>query len=101
MEPNYAKPGFDAATELLSIVKVRTAAYGGFRADAETTVALVERVFGIRTTPHDLCKVLLSMKFGRLANGDITRDSLLDIAGYACILADMLRPNKECVANGT
>ncbi len=87
--------GVTAGDQLRGILKARTQQYGGFAFDAETTARLCLMVFGIKTSIPDLAKTLLCMKLGRLAHGEISRDSLLDLAGYACILADIMRPKES------
>ena len=85
-----AKPGYAAAGKLLDIVKQRSEQYEGFDVDARRTADLCNRLFGITLSCKEVCRVMLCMKLGRIPRlGSPTRDTLLDLAGYACILADL------------
>ena len=96
MSKHMAGCGIDAANELGALVKKRSLAYGGAAQDFETTQKLCIEVFGLTGfSPSTIGKMLLCMKLGRIAKGGGTRDSYLDLAGYACILADMLHSEGE------
>ena len=89
-------PGLSAAKTLLHILEQRASQYGGFHYDAACAAEMCMKLFNLRLAAPQVCKVLLCLKLGRIAaatrqeEGLCTEDTLLDLAGYACILADIM-----------
>lgn len=72
-------------------VKERRAAYG----HSTTMMASVARrwseTLGQTVTPEEVVLCLIDLKLARLAHDPQHRDSLLDVAGYAAVLDEVVR----------
>jgi uncharacterized protein DUF6378 len=73
------------------IVKERRAAYG----QSKTIMASVARrwseTLGQTVTPEVVVLCLIDLKLTRLAHDPQHRDSILDVAGYAAVLDEVVR----------
>ena len=73
------------------LVKERRAAYG----HSKTMMAAVARrwseTLGQAVTPEEVVLCLIDLKLVRLAHDPQHRDSILDVAGYAAVLDEVVR----------
>ena len=88
--------GLEAAADLKLLIEERTRQYGGFLKDAKRAGEQARRLFQFEVTPLELARMMFCMKLGRLAHGECSgTDTLFDIAGYACILIDLMRATTD------
>lgn len=74
--------------EALSVVTgPRAAAYGDARVNWGRTAEIASSIIGKDLTPEELVLILVAVKLARLHTTGNHRDSIVDLAGYAQILA--------------
>lgn len=69
--------------EANEIVEERMSQYGPPTANHNVTSRLWSAYLGIPITPEMVCYMMILAKISRTVHGDVKRDTLVDIAGYA------------------
>lgn len=68
----------------------RQQVYGPPSENFRVTSDIASAILGYHITPADCVKVALAMKLARLRNSPKHRDSMIDIAGYAWVLSEVV-----------
>ena len=73
------------------IVKERRAAYGHSKTMMASVARRWSETLGQTVTPAEVVLCLIDLKLVRLAHDPQHRDSILDVAGYAAVLDEVVR----------
>ena len=73
------------------IVKERRAAYGHSKMVMASVARRWSETLGQSVTPEEVVLCLIDLKLVRLAHDPHHRDSILDVAGYAAVLDEVVR----------
>ena len=73
------------------IVKERRAAYGHSKTMMASVARRWSETLGQTVTPEEVVLCLIDLKLVRLAHDPQHRDSILDVAGYAAVLDEIVR----------
>lgn len=73
------------------VVRERQAAYGDPAASMAAIAARWSITLGRAVTPSEVVLCLIDLKLARLAHDPRHQDSILDIAGYAAVLHEVVR----------
>lgn len=69
----------------------RQDAYGSPKENWERTAKIASAITGINLTPEECVKVAIAMKLARLQQTPDHRDSMVDLAGYAWVLSEVMK----------
>lgn len=72
------------------IVKQRRAAYGHSKTMMASVARRWSETLGQTVTPEEVVLCLIDLKLTRLAHDPQHRDSILDVAGYAAVLDEVV-----------
>ena len=81
--------GPDLLAEAARVVTERGRAYGPAAPLFARVAARWSATLGIAVTPAQVVLCLLDLKLARLAHDPAHRDSIVDVAGYAALLAEL------------
>ena len=77
------------------IFKMRRSAYGEARRHLHEVAQRWSLVMGYEITPYQAVMCLLELKLCRLKENPTHLDSIVDIAGYAAVMAELLPQTEE------
>ena len=80
----------DALGQAQTIIRDRGAVYGDARENMENTAARFSMTLGHHVTPAQVCLLMIELKLARLRETPGHIDSVMDIMGYAALLAEVI-----------
>jgi hypothetical protein len=80
----------DALAQVANILRDRGANYGEVRDNMERTAARMSRTLGQKITPQKVCLLMIDLKLARLEETPRHIDSVMDVMGYAAIMAELI-----------
>lgn len=75
-------------TEAEQVLESRAAAYGPASASLDKIAARWSQILGCEVTPAQVVLCMIDLKMVRLSHDAGHRDSLLDVIGYAVLMAE-------------
>jgi hypothetical protein len=78
-------------TQAASVLAGRREAYGDPKASMAAVAARWSLTLGRPVTPAQVVLCLIDLKLARLAHDPGHRDSIVDVAGYAAVLREVVR----------
>ena len=80
----------DALGQAQTIIRDRGAVYGDARENMENTAERFTTTLGRNVTPAQVCLLMIDLKLARLKETPGHIDSVMDIMGYAALLAEVI-----------
>ena len=80
----------DALGQAQAIIRDRGAVYGDARENMHETAARFSMTLGHKVTPAEVCLLMIDLKLARLKETPGHIDSVIDIMGYAALLAEVI-----------
>lgn len=80
----------DALAAVAAILKERGADYGDVRCNMAHTADRIGLTLGNKITPAQVCLIMIDLKLARLKETPRHIDSIMDIMGYAAMLAEII-----------
>ena len=80
----------DALKQVQNIIQQRGERYGDVRSNMAETAKRMSLTLGAPVTPATVCLLMIDLKLARLKETPKHLDSVLDIMGYAALLAELI-----------
>lgn len=80
----------DALGQVAAILRDRGANYGEVRENMARTAARMTMTLGQEITPAQVCLLMIDLKLARLEQTPRHLDSVMDIIGYAALMAEVI-----------
>lgn len=80
----------DALGQAQAIIRERGESYGDVRDNMYTTAARFSMTLGHKVTAAQVCLLMIDLKLARLKETPNHIDSVMDIMGYAALLAEVI-----------
>ena len=80
----------EALTQVQNIIQQRGEAYGNVRENMTETAKRMSLTLGHTVTPENVCLLMIDLKLARLKEPPRHLDSVLDVMGYAALLAELI-----------
>ena len=81
---------FEALAQVQAIVQQRGEVYGNVRENMTETAKRISLTLGYTVTPENVCLLMIDLKLARLKETPRHLDSVLDVMGYAALLAELI-----------
>jgi len=81
---------FEALAQVQAIIQQRGENYGDVRENMAETAKRMSLTLGVPVTPEGVCLLMIDLKLARLKETPGHLDSVLDIMGYAALLAELI-----------
>lgn len=76
--------------QVQAIIRQRGESYGDIRESMAHTAERMSLTMGAHVTPKSVCLLMIDLKLARLKETPKHIDSVLDIMGYAALLAELI-----------
>ena len=80
----------DALKQALAIIQQRGERYGDVRSNMAETAKRMSLTLNVPITPAIVCLLMIDLKLARLKETPKHLDSVLDVMGYAALLAELI-----------
>jgi len=80
----------EALAQVQAIIQQRGENYGNVRENMTETAKRMSLTMGYTVTPESVCLLMIDLKLARLKETPGHLDSVLDIMGYAALLAELI-----------
>jgi len=80
----------DALKQVQNIIQQRGESYGDVRSNMSETAKRMSLTLGAPVTPATVCLLMIDLKLARLKETPKHLDSVLDVMGYAALLAELI-----------
>ena len=80
----------EALMQVQAIIRQRGESYGDVRSNMADTAKRMSLTLGAPVTPANVCLLMIDLKLARLKETPKHIDSVLDIMGYAALLAELI-----------
>jgi hypothetical protein len=80
----------EALAQVQAIIQQRGESYGNARSNMTETAERMSLTLGVPVTPESVCLLMIDLKLARLKETPCHLDSVLDIMGYAALLAELI-----------
>ena len=80
----------DALKQVQNIIQQRGERYGDVRSNMAETAKRMSLTLGAPVTPANVCLLMIDLKLARLKETPKHLDSVLDVMGYAALLAELI-----------
>ena len=76
--------------QVQNIIRQRGESYGNARSNMTETAKRMSLTMGYTVTPESVCLLMIDLKLARLKETPGHLDSVLDVMGYAALLAELI-----------
>jgi hypothetical protein len=80
----------EALAQVQAIIQQRGEHYGNVRENMAETAKRMSLTMGYTVTPESVCLLMIDLKLARLKETPGHLDSVLDVMGYAALLAELI-----------
>ena len=80
----------DALKQVQNIIQQRGERYGDVRSNMAETAKRMSLTLNVPITPAIVCLLMIDLKLARLKETPKHLDSVLDVMGYAALLAELI-----------
>ena len=80
----------EALAQVQNIIQQRGESYGNARSNMAETAKRISLTLGYTVTPENVCLLMIDLKLARLKETPRHLDSVLDVMGYAALLAELI-----------
>lgn len=80
----------EALAQVQAIIRKRGESYGNARSNMAETAKRMSLTLNVLVTPESVCLLMIDLKLARLKETPRHLDSVLDIMGYAALLAELI-----------
>ena len=80
----------EALAQVQAIIRKRGESYGNARSNRAETAKRMSLTLNVLVTPESVCLLMIDLKLARLKETPRHLDSVLDIMGYAALLAELI-----------
>ena len=80
----------EALAQVQNIIQQRGESYGNARSNMAETAKRISLTLGYTVTPENVCLLMIDLKLARLKETPAHLDSVLDVMGYAALMAELI-----------
>ena len=80
----------DALKQVQNIIQQRGERYGDVRSNMAETAKRMSLTLRYKVTPESVCLMMIDIKLARLKETPKHLDSVMDVMGYAALLAELI-----------
>ena len=80
----------DALKQAIAIIQQRGESYGDVRLNMSETARRMSLTLNVPVSPATVCLLMIDLKLARLKETPKHLDSVLDVMGYAALLAELI-----------